>query len=71
MQKRIDFHRAWLGIESLVVGEAYEELVSAVRKEAGEHMKSAWNEPLITTDEALSLGMAYVCPNTQKPACGA
>ena len=65
IQKRIDFHRAWLSIESTKVGDAYEALVSAVRKEAGEHMKSAWEEPLITADDQMSLGVAYSCPGTQ------
>lgn len=64
IQKRIDFHRAWLGIESTAVGEGYEALVAAVRREAGEHMKSAWKESLIATDEAMSLGKPYACPET-------
>ena len=71
IQKRIDFHRAWLVIESAKVGETYEALVSAVRKEAGEHMKTAWKEPLITEDDQMSLGVAYSCPDTQaaRAAC--
>ena len=66
IQKRIDFHRAWLTIESSTVGEAYENLVSAVRKEAGAHMKTAWGEALITSDEEMSLGTAYACTETQE-----
>ena len=66
VQKLIDFHRAWLTIESEEVGRAHDELVSAVRKEAGEHMKSAWNEELITSDADMSLGTAYGCPETHE-----
>jgi hypothetical protein len=66
IQKRIDFHRAWLRIESEEVGNSYDDLVASVRREAGQHMKNAWGESLITSDDEMSLGVAYACPETEK-----
>jgi hypothetical protein len=64
VQVRIAFHLAWLEIESPAVAEAYRALVDAARQEAGAHMKAAWNEPVLSEDAAMSLGIAYACPDT-------
>ena len=66
IHSRIDFHSAWLRITAPTVAMSYELLVTAVRAEAGAHIKSAWLQPLITRDEEMNLGLGaqYQCPNT-------
>lgn len=59
IQSRIAFHQAWLSIEAPDVARSYDNLVEAVKAQAGEQMKQAWQEPVITNDADVSLGTAY------------
>jgi hypothetical protein len=59
IQSRIAFHRAWLGIETPDVARSYENLVRAAKTQAGQQMKQAWQEPAMTEDDQVSLGIAY------------
>lgn len=59
IQSRIAFHRAWLGIEAPVVARSYENLVRAAKTQAGQQMKQAWQEPVMTKDDQVSLGIVY------------
>lgn len=71
IQVQVAFHLAWLEIESDAVATAYRELVAAARRESGAHMSTAWAEPLLADDAAMSLGTGYSTPETDaaRAAC--
>lgn len=56
---RMAFHQAWLQIEASAVAESYSALVAAARAEAGAQMSLAWQQPPITTDVGMNLGVPY------------
>ena len=59
IQSRIAFHQAWLSIEAPTVARSYENLVRAAKTQAGQQMRQAWREPVMTKDAQVSLGAAY------------
>ena len=59
IQSRIAFQHAWLQIEAAEAAEAYDKLIRAVRKEAGNQMKDAWSRPAPTSDDQMTLGGPY------------
>jgi len=59
IQSRIAFHQAWLCIETPSVARAYEDLVQAAKRQAGNQMKQAWLESATTKDAQVSLDMGY------------
>lgn len=59
IQSRIAFYQAWLCIETPGVARSYEDLVRAVKAQAGKQMERAWHEPVISEDAKVSLGTAY------------
>jgi hypothetical protein len=66
IHSRLDFYSGWLHVMTPSVAGVYDELVAAARREASVHVKTAWTEPLITTDEGMNLGLGsvYVYPET-------
>ncbi|MFJ8543803.1 hypothetical protein ACIRFH_17590 [Streptomyces sp. NPDC093586] len=56
---RMAFHQAWLQIEASAVAGPYSDLVATARAEAGAQMSLAWQQPPITTDSGMNLGMPY------------
>ncbi len=64
IQVKVTFHLAWLEIESDAVATAYRNLVAAARRESGQHMSTAWSEPLLADDAAMSLCTGYSTPDT-------
>jgi hypothetical protein len=59
IQSQLAFHQALLQIESPDVGSAYNTLVRAAKIQAGTQMKEAWQQPALTTDAAMNLGVRY------------
>jgi len=59
IQSQLAFHQALLQIESPDVGTAYNTLVRATKVQAGTQMKEAWQQPALTTDAAMNLGVRY------------
>ncbi|WP_282795541.1 hypothetical protein [Streptomyces sp. CC224B] len=56
---RMAFHQAWLQIEASAVAGPYSVLVATARAEAGAQMSLAWQQPPITTDSGMNLGVPY------------
>ncbi|MEU2542350.1 MULTISPECIES: hypothetical protein [Streptomyces] len=56
---RMAFHQAWLQIEATTVAGPYATLVATARAEAGAQMSLAWQQPPITTDSGMNLGIPY------------
>lgn len=56
---RMAFHQAWLQIEATTVAAPYATLVATARAEAGAQMSLAWQQPPITTDSGMNLGIPY------------
>lgn len=71
VQTRLDFYAARIRLESADVADAFDNLVSTTRQEAGAHMTSAWAEPRITSDADMPLGTAYARDRAEaaKAAC--
>lgn len=63
VQVLLDKHITRLTFLDPNVGDAFRELVGAVRQEAGSHLNRAWTQARIATDEDMNLGNAY--PRTQ------
>jgi hypothetical protein len=59
VQAQIAFHQAWLSLETPGVARAYDNLVRAVKIQAGSQMAQAWQKPAITKDAQVNLGVAY------------
>ncbi|MEU3786373.1 hypothetical protein [Streptomyces sp. Root369] len=59
MLARMAFHQAWLQIEATTVAGPYATLVATARAEAGAQMSLAWQQPPISTDSGLNLGVPY------------
>lgn len=66
IHSRIDFSSAWLHVMTPSVATVFDELVTVVRREASPHVKSAWTEAPITTDDGMNLGLGalYTYPET-------
>lgn len=56
---RLAFHQALLDIEAPAVAAAYRHLANEARAEVGEQMKTAWQQPLRTTDAEMNLENHY------------
>ncbi|MGI3200604.1 hypothetical protein ACRJ4W_23030 [Streptomyces sp. GLT-R25] len=56
---RMAFHQAWLQIEATTVAGPYASLVATARAEAGAQMSLAGQQPLITSDSGMNLGLPY------------
>ncbi|MFL5999750.1 MAG: hypothetical protein ACJ736_36585 [Streptomyces sp.] len=56
---RMAFHQAWLQIEATTVAGPYAALVATARAESGAQMSLAWQQPPITTDGGMNLGIPY------------
>lgn len=71
VQTRLDFFVARLQLESTDLGVAFEQLVRAARLETGAHLTEAWNEPRITADGGMVLGVRYRrdAANAERAAC--
>lgn len=48
---KVAFYRAWIGIESPEVADAYERLIDATHSSSRRNRAAAWSSPLITTDK--------------------
>lgn len=59
VQSRLDFYVARLELESPELGDAFDRLVGATRRESGAHMTEAWNAARISDDADVPLGVAY------------
>jgi hypothetical protein len=59
IQSQIAFHQAWLSLEVPGVARSYNNLVRAVKAQAGSQMAQAWLKPAITKDAHVNLGVAY------------
>lgn len=59
VQTRLDYFVARLHLESAQLGNAYELLVRATRRETGAHITEAWNQPRITADADMPLKVRY------------
>ncbi|MFF0284272.1 hypothetical protein ACFYSW_28655 [Rhodococcus aetherivorans] len=57
IHSRMDFHLAWLAIVSPEVADHYKFLVETVRREAGDHIKLAWKQPLIAGDSEMNAAL--------------
>ncbi|MFF7560206.1 hypothetical protein ACFZB4_09530 [Streptomyces pseudovenezuelae] len=66
---RMAFHQAWLQIEASAVVGPYATPVATARAEAGAQMSLAWDQPPITTDSGMNLGVPY--PRDQSNAARA
>jgi hypothetical protein len=55
IQQRISFHSAWIDIHNRNVGRAYDDLVAATRRTAGQLMHEAWEFEPISTDSAMNI----------------
>jgi len=62
LQARIALHRAWLQVEAPAVGQAYDDLVTAARAEAGTQMMEAWRSAPPASDTDMNLKVAYPHP---------
>ncbi|GAA2721632.1 hypothetical protein [Actinocorallia aurantiaca] len=60
---RISYYQTLLGMESLVVSEAYTELFKQTRKTGGPYRKEAWGSPIIASDEEISGVIFYPYDN--------
>jgi hypothetical protein len=56
---RLAFHQALLDIEEPKVAAAYRLLTSEAKTQAGGQMKTAWQQPVRTTDEEMNLEAYY------------
>ncbi|MGW1540735.1 hypothetical protein ACWCPM_10885 [Streptomyces sp. NPDC002309] len=56
---RMAFHQAWLQIEASAVAGPYSALVATARAEAGAQMSLAWQQPPLTSDSGINLGVPY------------
>lgn len=56
---RLAFHQALLDIEAPRVADAYRFLVNAAKAEVGGQMKTAWQEPVRTSDAEMNLQEHY------------
>jgi hypothetical protein len=59
IQSRLAYHQALLHIEAPQVADSYAILVRAVKIQAGSQMREAWQQTLLTTDDAMNLHMRY------------
>ena len=62
VQQDILFHKSWIRIQSPEVAKVYEELLRAMREEAGVAMSQAWNTAPITRDNDMPLGTGFKFP---------
>ncbi|MCD0443953.1 hypothetical protein LO763_09990 [Glycomyces sp. A-F 0318] len=59
-QQRLNYYLVWTRFESLSVGEAYGDLVSAARRTAGSAMREAWTARPISEDSEMNIPAATV-----------
>ena len=55
VQQKIAFHQGWLRTESVQVADAYDQLVSEMRRVAGGQMHEAWKSTPIETDAEMNI----------------
>lgn len=60
IQAELSFHQTWIRSESTSAADAYDALVSAVRRVAGGAMREAWTADPITTDAQMNIGPELV-----------
>ena len=55
VQQRIAFHQAWLQVESGEIADAYQALVSEMRRVVGSQMHDAWERHPIEVDAEMNI----------------
>lgn len=70
LHERLDFYQALIYLERPLVGEAYVNLVSNVRLEAGAYCDDAWASAVLQDDREVTLGLGsqYEFPDTKAAA---
>lgn len=66
VQQDLFFHRSWVRIQDACVADAYDALVGAARKEAGQAMTQAWRIVPIAGDESMPLGVGLTFPEMER-----
>lgn len=56
IQTRLTYYSAWIHAESTTVGDAYDMLVTELRKVAGQACHDAWEADPITDDKDMNIG---------------
>lgn len=60
VQARLTYYSAWIRAESTTLGEAYDELVTELRKVAGQACHDAWRAEPITDDKDMNIGREVI-----------
>ncbi len=66
VQQDLLFHRSWVRVQDARVAEAYDALVDAARREAGQAMTQAWSTDPIASDEGMPLGVGLTFPEMER-----
>jgi hypothetical protein len=67
VQSRLTYYTTWIHAESSTVGDAYDNLVSALRRVAGGACRDAWLADPITEDAQMNIGPDLVDLSELKP----
>ena len=66
IQQNLLFHRSWVRVQDARVADAYDALVGAARREAGQAMTQAWRTDPIASDEGMPLGVGLTFPEMER-----
>jgi hypothetical protein len=66
VQQDLLFHRSWVRVQDARVADAYDALVGAARREAGQAMTQAWSTDPIASDEGMPLGVGLTFPEMER-----
>lgn len=59
LQERIEHNLRWLQLDSRAVGDAYEQLVASVKRNAEDDIQAAWERDPITEPAAMNIGSIF------------
>jgi hypothetical protein len=60
---KVLFHRAWLQLDSEVVGIAFQDLVAQTGKQGGPYRAEAWSKPAVASDGDFDVRDRYIFDN--------
>lgn len=66
VQQDLLFHRSWERVQDARVADAYDALVGAAKREAGQAMTQAWRTAPIASDESMPLGVGLTFPEIER-----
>jgi len=66
VQQDLLFHRSWVRVQDARVADAYDALVGAASREAGQAMTQAWSTDHIASDEGMPLGVGLTFPEMER-----